>query len=148
LAAASRGERVVAHEEVGEPDELLGGEHRLIDDRDGGVGQRRRRRGHRSRDGRGIRRSRLGQFHDTSGILRAVGLELAQLVLRAEPTGALEGEVFGLDDRRHRPSLASIARSHANSHSAAAFRSLALQTMRAPSPVSSMYRMSPFRLRR
>ena len=95
----------VTQQEVGETDELVGREHRLIDDGDAGVGKRRVGRGDGGRDARGIRRSRLGQLDDTTRILGAVGLELAQFVLRAEPPGAGEREVFGLFDGRHAAEL-------------------------------------------
>ena len=118
------------------PDELVGRERGLVDDVGVG-GQRRVRVRHRLGQGRGIRRSRLGDLDDSLAERRAIAREHPQLVLAAEPSGALERGVFGLFDGAMRPSRASIARSHANSHSAAALRSLALQTTRAS---AGMYR--------
>ena len=86
---------LVPHQEVGEPDELVGREGRLIDDvRVGGEGRVRAR--HRLGEGRGIRRSRLGDLDDAVAECGAVAREHPQLVLAAEPAGPFERDVLGL----------------------------------------------------
>ena len=96
---------VAAQQKVGEADELVGGEDGLIDDGHVGVGEGRVRRGDRRRDALGIRRPRLGQLDDPARVLLPVRVELAQFVLRAQPTGPSKSEIFGLGDGGEAPEL-------------------------------------------
>ena len=94
---------VVADEEVGEARRSrVGRERRLVDDLGVG-GERRVRPSDRIGEGDGIRRSRLGDLDHAVAVPRDVVGEHAALVHGAEAPRALEGEVFGLFDRRDAP---------------------------------------------
>ncbi len=126
------------HEEVGEAHELVGREGGLVDDLGPGVGERLVGETHRLGERRGVGRAGGGDLAHRVAEAFAVLLEDAHLV--AVPRRAARSRVAssGSSTAAMRPTFASIARSHANSHSAAALRSLALQTIRAS---CSMYRM-------
>ncbi len=89
---------LVAREEVGEADELVGREGGLEDDIGAG-GQRGVRGLHGGGQGCGIRRPRRGDLDDAVAEPLAVVGEHAELVLAAEASGALERGVFGFVDR-------------------------------------------------
>ena len=113
------------------------GERGLVDDVGVG-GECRVRVRDRGCQGRGIRRSRLGDLDDSVAEGLAIVRQHPQLVLAAECVRrARAWRLRALRPARCVRGVASIARSHANSHSAAALRSLALQTTRAS---AGMYR--------
>ncbi len=91
--------RLITHQEVGEAHELVGGEGGLVDDVGvGGEGRVRVR--DRGSQGRGIRRSGLGDLDHSVSEDLSIFRQHPHFVLAAESSGAFERGVFGLFDQR------------------------------------------------
>ncbi|MDQ1085076.1 hypothetical protein QE414_003083 [Microbacterium sp. SORGH_AS 344] len=86
----------LAHQEVGEADELVGGERRLIDDLGRRVGESAIGEVHGLGEGLGVGGASRGDLAHRRAEARAVRVEHAHLVGGAQTGGAFEGGVFGV----------------------------------------------------